>query len=321
MSTSCNTIRNQWLSILETPVRYEGVASPYLQAIPTKNRPPTQQELDMRRKAEILQYNKNNNSKLTNKQKYTQIVSAVRTRRGARDASNNLFISDCPNDLYIPTPSSSSDVPGPVVMLYYDPAIPLYKYADNTSINGEVIYPTQPWSYSIANDILTYTKTYTNNETVITYNEMTDLLRIAIIKPNDTTIRLSMTIPVGVRVVGTANTTVALSAINVEIAYNKVPLSIVEPTISVVTSPITITKTGSSFEATRYLGTIAITDLRLPAYAGYIFTVRLKPTITSSNSTAYAILNMTTPSTATGCVVTPTAPTLYEQFSITETTP
>ena len=313
MSTSCNTIRNQWLSILGTPVRYEGVASPYLQNIVTKGRPPTQPELDMRRKAEILQYNKNNNSKLTGKQKYTQIVSAVRTRRGARDASGN----DCPNDLYIPTPSSSSDVPGPVVILVYDPEIPLYKYADNTSINGEVRYPTQPWSYSIANDI----PTYTNNETAITYNEMTDLLRIAIIKPNDTTIRLNMTIPVGVRVVGTANTTVALSAINVEIAYNKVPLSIVEPTISVVTSPITITKTGSSFEATQYLGTAIITDLRLPAYAGYIFTVRLKPTITSSNPTAYAILNMTTPSTATGCGVTPTAPTIYEQFSITETTP
>lgn len=316
MSTSCNTIRNQWLSILGTPVRYEGVASPYLQNISMKGRPPTQQELDMRRKAEILQYNKNNNSKLTGKQKYTQIVSAVRTRRGATDVSGNLFISDCPNDLYIPTPSSSSDVPGPVIMLYYDPAIPLYKYADNTSINGEVIYPTQPWSYSIANDI----PIYTTINGVNTYNEMTDLLRIAIIKPNDTTIRLNMTIPVGVRVVGTANTTATLSSANVEIAYNKMPLSIVEPTISIATSTITITKTGSSFEATQYLGTAVITDLRLPAYAGYIFTIRLKPTITSSNPTAYAILNMTTPSTATGCVVTPTAPTIYEQFSITEIT-
>ena len=304
MSTSCNTIRNQWLSLLGTPVRYEGVASPYLQTITAKGRPPTQPELDMRRKAEILQYNKNNNSKLTSKQKYTQIVSSVRTRRGASDASGN----DCPNDLYIPTPSSSSDVPGPVVMLTYDPDIPLYNYADNTSINGEVVYPTQAWSYSIANDILT------DN------NEMTDLLRIAIIKPNDTTIRLNMTIPVGVRVVGTANTTVALSSANVEITYNKVPLSIVEPAISIATSPITITKTGSSFEATQYLGTITITDLRLPAYAGYIFTVRLKPTITTSQ-TAYAILNMTTPSTSTGCSINPTAPTTYAKFAISEITP
>lgn len=304
MSTSCNTIRNQWLSLLGTPVRYEGVASPYLQTITTKGRPPTQQELDMRRKAEILQYNKNNNSKLTSKQKYTQIVSAVRTRRGARDASGN----DCPNDLYIPTPSSSSGVPGPVVMLTYDPEIPLYNYADNTSINSETVYPTQAWSYSIANDILT------DN------NEMTDLLRIAIIKPNDTTIRLSITIPVGVRVVGTANTTVALNSFSVEITYNKVPLSIVEPAIVIDAPTITITPTGSSFEATRYLGTAVITDLRLPAYAGYIFTVRLKPTITTSQ-TAYAILNMTTPSTSTGCSINPTAPTTYAKFAISEITP
>lgn len=302
MSTSCNTIRNQWLSLLATPVRYEGVASPYIST--TTQRAYTQQELDMRRKAEILQYNKNNNSKLTSKQKYTQIVSSVRTRRGARDASGN----DCPNDLYIPTPSSSSGVPGPVVMLTYDPEIPLYNYADNTSINSETVYPTQAWSYSIANDIPT------DN------NEMTDLLRIAIIKPNDTTIALHMTIPVGVRVVGTASTTVALNSFSVEITYNKVPLSIVEPAIVIDAPTITITPTGSSFEATHYLGTAVITDLRLPAYAGYIFTIRLKPTITTSQ-TAYAILNMTTPSTSTGCSITPTAPTTYEKFAISEITP
>ena len=312
MSTSCNTIRNQWLSLLATPVRYEGVASPYLQTITKKGRPPTQQELDMRRKAEILQYNKNNNSKLTSKQKYTQIVSSVRTRRGARDASGN----DCPNDLYIPTPSSSSGVPGPVVMLTYDPDIPLYNYAENTSINSETVYPTQAWSYSIANDI----PIYTTINGVNTYNEMTDLLRIAIIKPNDTTIRLNMTIPVGVRVVGTASTTVALNSFSVEITYNKFPLSIVEPAIVIDAPTITITPTGSSFEATHYLGTAVITDLRLPAYAGYIFTIRLKPTITTSQ-TAYAILNMTTPSTSTGCSITPTAPTTYENFAISEITP
>jgi hypothetical protein len=302
MSTSCNTIRNQWLSLLATPVRYEGVASPYIST--TTQRAYTQQELDMRRKAEILQYNKNNNSKLTSKQKYTQIVSSVRTRRGARDASGN----DCPNDLYIPTPSSSSGVPGPVVMLTYDPDIPLYNYADNTSINSETVYPTQAWSYSIANDIPT------DN------NEMTDLLRIAIIKPNDTTIALHMTIPVGVRVVGTASTTVALNSFSVEITYNKFPLSIVEPAIVIDAPTITITPTGSSFEATHYLGTAVITDLRLPSYAGYIFTIRLKPTITTSQ-TAYAILNMTTPSTSTGCSITPTAPTTYEKFAISEITP
>jgi hypothetical protein len=58
---TCNTLqqRTSFLQLTMPPIRFNGVANPYLNS----NYTPSQ--LDMRRKAEILQYNKN--STQTNK--------------------------------------------------------------------------------------------------------------------------------------------------------------------------------------------------------------------------------------------------------------
>lgn len=69
----------------------------------------TQAELDMRRKAEILQYNSNYQSTkqngLTKKEKYTQIV------RGTYQSTVTNTTTICPYTMII-TPSTSSGVPG-----------------------------------------------------------------------------------------------------------------------------------------------------------------------------------------------------------------
>jgi hypothetical protein len=171
MNTICQQRRRQMLFTIP-PARYTP-PSPYEQ-FPQF----TQKQFDMRRKAEILSYNatkmntKTNN--LTKKQKWAQLVNGTQqatsyttiihrntTPYTYSDACGNLIYNkfdqlfdiikptyDCSlsNDL-IPTPTSSSGIPGPIEYLIRDVNVPLYNYA--TNINNYSILQsdnTDPWN-------------------------------------------------------------------------------------------------------------------------------------------------------------------------------
>lgn len=97
----------------------------------------TKYQLDMRRKAEILKYNSNSQGSKTNNmtkaQKWAGVVNGngpvKQSRINALINSNNN--NSCPNDALIPTPTSSSDVPGPIILLIDDETVPLYNYNKN----------------------------------------------------------------------------------------------------------------------------------------------------------------------------------------------
>lgn len=120
-------------------------------------------DLDMRRKAEILEYKGNTQASKSNnptkKQNLSNVLSgkyqtktygyntyyeSVGTYREAmditeytynlvveRDMSNNID-TDCSTGI-IYTPSTASGVPGPVINLYKDESVPLYNYSKNTN--------------------------------------------------------------------------------------------------------------------------------------------------------------------------------------------
>jgi len=100
----------------------------------------TQAQLDMRRKAEILQYNKSSNGKSSKKDKFVTAVKGSLQRRtfssyylkAVQDGAEQL----CPSDVLIPTLTTASDVPGPAMYLNYDPTIPLYNYNSNQEAYG-----------------------------------------------------------------------------------------------------------------------------------------------------------------------------------------
>ena len=75
----------------------------------------TPQQLDMRRKAEILKYKTTNNGNVQ-KNKYSQL-SRLTKRNNTACVNTNILV-----------PTSSSDVPGKVMFLKEDPNVPLYKY-------------------------------------------------------------------------------------------------------------------------------------------------------------------------------------------------
>ncbi len=110
----------------------------------------TQFDFDMRRKAEVLQYRslQTQVNGTTKNGKWTQLVQKSVYRPKLRICSN-------PSDEYLATPTSSSDVPGPVMNLYLDPAVPLYNY-------------TKTYSYASVNPV--------DNKNTWDYDEITDVI-------------------------------------------------------------------------------------------------------------------------------------------------
>jgi hypothetical protein len=99
----------------------------------------TRFQLDMRRKVEILKYENNATNTKTNnftkKQQWSMLVNGY-TKNGSqasieRELSNNGNPNPCPQDEFLPTLSSASDVPGKVIVLQYVPNVPLYNYVSN----------------------------------------------------------------------------------------------------------------------------------------------------------------------------------------------
>ena len=112
--------RKQYQLYNKPPIRYTP-SNPYTGF--------TQDQLNMRRKVEILKYNKNSTqgSQLTKKEKYAKMING----------NYNISKVVCPDDYKIPVLSTASGIPGPAIYLVEDPDVPLYNYAQNTNAFGE----------------------------------------------------------------------------------------------------------------------------------------------------------------------------------------
>ena len=279
---ACSTLqqRTAFLQMMVPPVRFNGVVNPYL------NTNYTTSQLDMRRKAEILQYNKNSSqtNKLTKAQRFTKAIGRTAT-------------VTCANDLYIPSLSSSSGVPGPVVTLQYDPTVPLYNYAQNTASLGLVnTEDTSKWIDSTKDDIVSYDSI----ETV--------LLDLAINKIETSSVTFSINSPIGIYVDGTAASaivgTVSLNSIEVSVYYNDTNYlltSLIAPVINTLTdlksktASFTVSNTSppisKKFSGVIYIGNLNITNLTLPTMNGYVYKIKVKFKLTSSNTGTYSSFN------------------------------
>lgn len=283
----------------------------------------TQFQLNMRRKAEILTYsNTQSNGKtnnLTKAQQYARVISGS-TRLNVTNANNN----GCPVDKYRPTPSSSSDVPGGL-MLYQDPAVPLYRFqSDQTRSYGieNEANPTEPWQTFTMNDISMsssthwFTLLYTN-VTPIGY----DIYNVS--TPISFVLRsLQPTTPIQSSVVFTVST------IYVDVFYNDILMATNDMTkISSAKSstPIKLSTndtqagfdapfhiqfatTSNNIRATFYAGIIHIYSLMLFANPGFIYDVVWRPVFTFSPAQptieATMIVNTTSTRTeTTGCTI------------------
>jgi hypothetical protein len=104
---------------------------------PSEPFPYTQEQLNMRRKAEILQYTGpstqgGRRESILNQFSRINRTSGYATRLANLNADN---LSNCSSNKFIPRATTDSDVPGPPILLAYDPKVTLVGMPQHTSQN------------------------------------------------------------------------------------------------------------------------------------------------------------------------------------------
>jgi hypothetical protein len=202
------------------------------------------------------------------------------------------------NDDLIPTPTSSSGVPGPVIHLIRDLNVPLYNYKSSIdTANYGIIPPTNDKfiDYRIENNIIAENNTTT---TIFTLN---------IINADNVGEYFNFEIPLSLYFSGNKNTTTNLY----DTSFSNITMTINEPTISVAYSASNIvldnkydvlfnctknivfdlslnytTNNFTKFSGEIYIGTLKIQNLFLYTQPGYIYTIKFSNFITDNTSSS-----------------------------------
>ncbi len=201
------------------------------------------------------------------------------TMTSALTFNSSIFnVGPCKTDLFIPTLSSSSDIPGPIVELKYDPNVPLYNYAQGQSnAISEQEEDIEPWTFSTSNNI-----------EIIGFNVEQTLLSLTIgVIDNDFTI-FNFKTPIGFYIKGIAksnspqlNEVFTISSIDVIVNFGSTVISDLTPTI--ITDKIVRSIdfnvnaiNNQEFEMVYYLGELVVNNLRLSTQYGFIYDIKLK---------------------------------------------
>jgi len=273
----------------------------------------SQQQLDMRRKAEILQYNKtSSNGKITKKQKFAGVV-------GRRNQYSSYYIRNiqngtanldefCPNDILIPTSTRKSDVPGPEIFLKYDPTVPLYNY--NSS---QFTYGIQNTNEQLQDKWFINYNTDVVDERVATMN-----IRPSIdTSPYTYTLTTSIALSIKGYVLqndpsGTFTIRIPQDSLNLVVKYGGQIVPNVTPTIAFSSGFLHdvsgfITNASSSFVGKIFVGNVTFSNivLQTPPKATYEFYVEYTPIQVIANIDNYtvsAIMNFKNRDTNSGLV-------------------
>jgi hypothetical protein len=324
-------------------VRYDNLANnPYEKINVNTGQPYTKDDLDMRRKAEILKYSSNRMSTQTNNltkaQKFAQAVNGYSQQSTLTQAFINANIENgvvntCPPGTIIKTPSSASGVPGSL-LLYDDPTIPIYNLVNDTTASGIINQLQNPYSSGF--------KYSANNNVMIDMTKSSTLFTTYIFNTPTNKYSFSFTTPILIQFYSSLNSDttyppvdstprfqITLNYVDVNVNYSFSPISLKTNTISYVLNNTTMAKQTildislnpqtNSFNGSYYLGTITVSNIVLPVSLGYIYDFQLStkfsvnyPTGTTyptyyKNPTISSVLNVTDsikPS-STNCIITP----------------
>ena len=250
--------------------------SPYTNSTLSDNNNKTviisQQELDMRRKAEILKYNKNSftNGKFTNKQNFSRLM------RNNKNVQTQF--ANCSNNETLPTLTSSSDVPGPIINLQLNNDTPLYNYESNRNI------------YTLTNEDQNFKWNYFTNSNITANNNIeTVLYRLTVGQDNLSINTFNFNFSVGIDIVGDLSNninTCDLSFNNFELSvfFNNSKLSktyndnfnIVNGNLSFDISNNLTNTNNQTFKISQYLFNINIDNLELATEYGFVYEIKCK---------------------------------------------
>jgi hypothetical protein len=305
--------------------RQQLFAMPSFRATPISPYPEyTQQQLDMRRKAEILQYSGNRmNTKtnsLTQTGRYGQIISGKYQPRPytttytetASYVFDNVLQMDrvvitrtpvysnpdpsCPLDNMIPVPTSSSDVPGPIINLYNDTSLPLYNYLGSANKSYAITDVIETETFKTKNidenTYAFYTITSTNNASNTIQTEPTEItistlyITNIVVAPQYV---FNLQVPIGIHFEGKYKTTsrdASFGSIGISIpsrgfnpqvifGTNVVSSDLSFNTTSINDITFNVTNKSTDFSGTIYIGMLKITNINIFASPGYIYDINI----------------------------------------------
>lgn len=273
------------------PVRYDNLANNFYQLTnPATGQLYTKFDLDMRRKAEILKYSSNRMSTQTNSltkaQRFAQAVSGVYQQRTFSQSflaenTENGIVRTCPPGVIIKTPSSASDVPGNM-LLYDDPAIPLYNFVNTTNTPYGIINQAAdpyaiPWNYAYNPDA-----SQESGETPIIFT----LYMFNVASPAYT---FSFTTPFSVAFSGkylSGITSSTNASFNIQV--NQISLGVLYSYSAMTLNPVPtytrqyntsirvdVSNNASTFNGKCFFDNVSFSNIVLPARLGYIYDVQL----------------------------------------------
>lgn len=272
--------RNQYVT------RMSGINS----ASPVKNReelncttPSTFAQLQMRRKAEVLQY-KNNSSTTTTTQKQRYVRLAKSSTQTITSISSRI----CPDNVYLCAPSTSSDVPGPTITLCYDPSVNLIQPITTPANKRKSQMPRDPLDRPY--NAFPYTNIVLNNsQSIADFVMVTPLasyMNFSFIIP------LAVSISLNVDSISSSDPTIIFTPqLQFTVYYGD---NLVYSTIVTPTQPITANiNSVDNISATSYANTVAINNITLPTLTQDVYTVSMSQSNFSNSQY-----------TASGCTIT-----------------
>lgn len=242
----------------------------------------TQNDFDMRRKAEILKYNNNSNINNNNKQKYSFLSKKTTKTKKCPDSNKA-------------KPSSSSDVPGKIIQLSEKTDVPLYKYK---AISKQFTFSNIPFdNFKRIFDQFPFFNIFNAN------NEDVNIMDIIILNPDNNQFRFNFSVPVCIQFEADFE---AITDLNTDIATAQVAIfssllqvfysdSLIsennieyrsEPEVSsdIVKSTVSIsldfqTSETGKIRFSQYVGNIILNNVTLQTITQYVYTILLKTNI------------------------------------------
>lgn len=234
----------------------------------------TTREFDMRRKAEILQYSKNATNANTKRKQWSWI---------SVQQKGKVY---CEDNYTFEMPSSSSDVPGEVIMLYKDSSVPVSRYRNDHFVKfTNVPYPTYKFRWDIRPD--------TNIS--IPNKEKKKVSSLSFGENSGPEYSFQSILPICLTINGNLNNNtynidvlsmhIYVKSATLYIYYNDTVLSKIAVNVSdLETMTISLLNSNNtSFNASKFIGTFNISPINLSVLPYYFLTMKLE--VESSYST------------------------------------
>jgi hypothetical protein len=226
----------------------------------------TQEELNMRRKTEILKYNKNANMD-TRTSRWRTLVDNKKKRACVNNKNINVL-----------TPTSSSGIPGPVQYINNNANIPLYNYLGTyqTALN-----------YTIAPNLTEDYNVYPVTDLPILQNSFTKVADLVIVNPNNKYFSFNVVVPIGISISGNSfllnnNSSVyklvaSINTISFQVQYSNSIIAVSPQIINNLSNmTVFLNNTIGDFSASKYLGVINVSNLVLQTLSQFVYSLYLQ---------------------------------------------